>query len=287
MSESTPSEELTLEEAVSQLREHLTYAKVGGIPHAWFERPAIGSEAVVAATPAPEATDAAAASSASESAAVESCGTELPNSAADPTKTARAAEIAGMDWPELEATALACTACRLCETRTNVVFGVGNRQKPRIVFVGEGPGADEDRVGEPFVGKAGQLLTAAITKGLGLRREDVYIANVVKCRPPENRTPLPDEAESCSPFLFRQLELLQPEVIVALGGPAQQALTGAQTAGGRPVGITKLRGTWLAWRGVKVMPTFHPAYILRNPAAKREFWDDLQAVMKELGLGKT
>ncbi|HQH27315.1 MAG TPA: uracil-DNA glycosylase, partial [Oligoflexia bacterium] len=149
---------------------------------------------------------------------------------------------------------------------------------PPIVFVGEGPGADEDRIGEPFVGKAGALLTAAITKGLGLRREDVYICNVVKCRPPGNRTPAPDEAKACTPYLFRQLELLQPKVIVALGSPAQMALCG------EPGGITRLRGKWLSWRGVRVMPTFHPAYLLRNPAAKRDFWEDLQAVMAEVGL---
>jgi DNA polymerase len=168
--------------------------------------------------------------------------------------------------------------CRLAETRTKVVFGAGKTQSPLIAFVGEGPGADEDRQGEPFVGKAGQLLTAAITKGLGLRREDVYIANVVKCRPPNNRTPLEDEVQSCIPYLFQQLELLQPRVIVTLGQPAQLALSGVK------MGITKLRGNWQEWRGIKLMPTFHPAYILRNPAVKRQFWEDLQEVMREVGL---
>ena len=142
----------------------------------------------------------------------------------------------------------------------------------------EEPGADADRVGELFGGKAGIVLTAAITQGLGLQRSEVYICNVVKCRPPENRTPLPDEVAACSPYLFEQLELIRPKVIIALGGPAMQTLTGVQG------GITKLRGKWLEWKGIKVMPTFHPAYILRNPPAKKDFWEDLQQVMRELGL---
>jgi DNA polymerase len=179
---------------------------------------------------------------------------------------------------ELRLEAETCQKCRLCEERTKVVFGVGNENRPRIVFVGEGPGREEDLKGEPFVGKAGQLLTAAIEKGLGLKRTDVYICNVVKCRPPQNRTPLPDEVAACSHYLEAQLEFLKPEVIVTLGSPAQLALTGVER------GITKLRGTWLEWRGIKVMPTFHPAYILRNPAAKKPFWHDLQAVMEHLGM---
>ena len=184
----------------------------------------------------------------------------------------------GLGWEELEVQVMGCKKCRLCEGRNKVVFGVGKRNRPLIAFVGEGPGADEDRVGEPFVGRAGQLLTAAITQGMGLRREDVYIANVVKCRPPGNRTPLPDETEACTPYLFRQLELLQPGVIVTLGQPAQMALSGVN------LGITKLRGQWQQWRGVKLMPTFHPAYLLRNPPAKKFFWEDLKEVMRELRL---
>ena len=183
-----------------------------------------------------------------------------------------------MDFSQLRAEALGCRRCRLCETRNKVVFGVGKSDSPVIAFVGEGPGADEDRQGEPFVGKAGQLLTAAITKGLGLQREDVYICNVVKCRPPENRTPMVDEVEACNPFLFRQLEIMSPKVIVTLGAPAQAALTGNLG------GITKIRGKWLEWRGIPLMPTFHPAYILRSPAAKKPFWEDLQLVMDRVGL---
>jgi uracil-DNA glycosylase len=178
----------------------------------------------------------------------------------------------------LEQECLSCTKCRLSENRNKVVFGVGAKYNPIIAFVGEGPGADEDRIGEPFVGKAGALLTAAITKGMGLSREDVYICNVVKCRPPNNRTPLPDEIASCVPYLYRQLEALKPRVIVALGGPAQNAISGVDK------GITKIRGTWQTWRGIPVMPTYHPAYLLRNPSAKREFWIDLQEVMKEIGI---
>jgi len=177
---------------------------------------------------------------------------------------------------ELRAQAQGCQACRLCETRQNVVFGVGLESSPRIAFVGEGPGADEDRLGEPFVGKAGELLTAAITKGLGLSREEVYICNVVKCRPPNNRNPLPDEVESCLPYLHGQLEAIKPQVIVTLGAPAQRALSGVD------MGITKLRGNWQEWRGIPLMPTFHPAYILRNAEAKRPFWEDLQSVMRKL-----
>lgn len=180
------------------------------------------------------------------------------------------------EFEALRDAALSCRACRLCETRRNVVFGVGSSERPPIAFVGEGPGAEEDARGEPFVGRAGALLTAAITKGLGLERSDVYICNVVKCRPPENRTPLPDEVEACRPFLQRQLKLIKPQVIVTLGAPAQKALTGELG------GITKIRGNWLEWEGIPLMPTFHPAYILRNPAAKRPFWEDLQEVMRRL-----
>ena len=178
----------------------------------------------------------------------------------------------------LQREASICLKCPLHEGRRNVVFGVGNVVSPPIAFVGEGPGADEDRLGEPFVGRAGALLTAAITKGIGLRREDVYICNVVKCRPPGNRTPLPDEVASCNPYLVRQLELVRPRVIVTLGALAQRVLTG------REGGITRLRGKWVSWQGVPLMPTFHPAYLLRNPSAKKQFWEDLQEVMRELGM---
>lgn len=171
-----------------------------------------------------------------------------------------------------------CRRCRLCEGRAKIVFGVGN-PRARLMFVGEGPGADEDRTGEPFVGRAGQLLTDIITKGMGLTRQDVYIANIVKCRPPDNRTPLPDEAATCLPFLEAQIAAIRPQVIVALGATACQHLLGVQ------VQITRFRGTWSNFRGIPLMPTFHPSYLLRNPAgAKRLVWQDIQAVMARLGM---
>jgi uracil-DNA glycosylase family 4 len=169
-----------------------------------------------------------------------------------------------------------CRRCRLHEHRTNIVFGVGS-PRAQLVFIGEGPGRDEDIQGEPFVGRAGKLLTQMI-EAMGLRREDVYICNVVKCRPPENRTPEKDEMATCSQFLFRQLDVIRPKAIVCLGAVAVQALLGAGT------GITKTRGQWFDFRGARLMPTYHPAYLLRNPAAKTEVWKDLQQVMAFLGL---
>jgi uracil-DNA glycosylase len=170
-----------------------------------------------------------------------------------------------------------CTRCKLAGGRTNIVFGVGNPHA-ELMFVGEGPGYDEDLQGEPFVGRAGQLLTEIITKGMKLQRADVYIANIVKCRPPNNRNPEPDEIAHCQPFVFRQIELVKPRVIVALGSVAAQALLGVRT----PIG--RLRGVWHEFRGIKVMPTFHPAYLLRNPAEKKVVWADIKQVMRELGL---
>ena len=164
-----------------------------------------------------------------------------------------------------------CRRCKLCEKRTTIVFGTGD-PLARLMFVGEGPGHDEDLQGLPFVGKAGQLLNQII-QAMGLRREQVYIANVVKCRPPDNRAPQPDETAACTPFLFRQIEIIRPAVIVALGSPSAQALL--ETS----VGITKIRGTFRSFRDIPVMPTFHPAYLLRNPAAKREVWEDMKKVM--------
>ncbi len=171
-----------------------------------------------------------------------------------------------------------CRRCKLCSLgRTQVVFGVGNPQA-QLMFVGEGPGGDEDRQGEPFVGRAGMLLTDIITKGMKLRREDVYIANVVKCRPPNNRDPEPDEIAACRPFLKRQIELVRPKVLVALGRFAAQTMLGTTTP------ISRLRGQWHDYDGIKLMPTLHPAYLLRNPAGKRLVWEDIQMVMRELGL---
>ena len=177
---------------------------------------------------------------------------------------------------ELSAEVKVCTSCRLHEGRTNTVFGVGGPEA-RLCFVGEGPGRDEDLRGEPFVGRAGQLLDKMI-RGMGLSRDAVYICNVVKCRPPENRTPLPDETATCSPFLDRQLEVIVPEAIVALGACAARQLLSSTLPMGR------MRGRFHEWRGIPVMPTYHPAYLLRNEEAKRPVWEDLQQVMARLGL---
>jgi uracil-DNA glycosylase len=172
-----------------------------------------------------------------------------------------------------------CKRCRLHEGRSKIVFGVGNGKSP-LVFVGEGPGADEDAQGIPFVGRAGQLLTQMIEntakrEGIPLLREQVYICNVVKCRPPENRTPEQDEMEICGQFLYRQLAVIGPKAICALGGTAARVLTG------RKEGVTKLRGRWLEWRGIPVMVTYHPSYLLRpyNQSAKHEAWEDLKKLL--------
>jgi DNA polymerase len=170
-----------------------------------------------------------------------------------------------------------CQRCKLAPCRTNLVFGVGDPHA-ELMFVGEAPGADEDTRGEPFVGRAGQLLTDIIERGMGLTRAQVYICNVIKCRPPENRNPEPDEVAACEPFLFRQIDLVRPKAIVALGSFAVQALLKVKTP------ISKLRGNWQTVRGVRMMPTFHPAYLLRNPADKRLVWADIQQVMAELGM---
>jgi uracil-DNA glycosylase len=169
-----------------------------------------------------------------------------------------------------------CTRCKLHRGRTKLVFGDGN-PKADLVFVGEGPGRDEDVQGLPFVGRAGKLLTQMI-EAMGLQRQDVYICNVVKCRPPENRTPEKDEVETCSPFLLRQLDAISPKVIVCLGSVAAQTLLETNR------GISHFRGEWLDFRGRKLMATYHPAYLLRNPSAKGEVWKDLQKVMAVLGL---
>lgn len=169
-----------------------------------------------------------------------------------------------------------CTRCKLHKGRTKIVFGTGS-QKARLVFVGEAPGEDEDLSGIPFVGKAGQLLTKMI-EAMGLKRDDVYICNTVKCRPPNNRNPEPDELSACEPFLVGQLAAHKPEAIVALGKFAAQALLRDQSP------ISRLRGTWREYQGIPLMPTFHPAYLLRSPGEKGKVWADLQAVMKKLGL---
>lgn len=168
-----------------------------------------------------------------------------------------------------------CTRCRLCAGRKNIVFGQGN-VNAELLFVGEGPGADEDASGQAFVGRAGELLTKMIG-AMGYAREQVYICNIVKCRPPDNRKPEPDEIDKCRPFVEQQIRVVRPKVIVALGATATQSLLRSS------VGITKLRNTWQQWEGIPVMPTFHPSYLLRAPDEKRKAWDDLKLVMARLG----
>jgi uracil-DNA glycosylase len=176
----------------------------------------------------------------------------------------------------LAETVKGCTRCALHAARTQTVFARGNGSSG-LCFVGEGPGADEDAQGFPFVGAAGQLLDRMIA-AMGIERDDVYVCNIVKCRPPKNRTPEPEEMSACMPYLVEQLSLVEPQVIVALGKTAVQGLFGSAE------GITRIRGRWRLYQGrIAVMPTFHPAYLLRNPAAKREVWADLQEVLKHMG----
>lgn len=177
---------------------------------------------------------------------------------------------------ELRAEIGDCTRCRLSKERTNLVFGVGNPNAD-LMFVGEGPGSEEDRQGIPFVGRAGQLLTKII-EAMGLKREDVYIANVVKCRPPNNRNPEPDEIKTCMPFLARQIEIIQPKVIVCLGTFAAQTLLATDEK------ISKLRGHFVEKDGVKILPTYHPAFLLRNPNMKKPVWEDMKKVMEVMEL---
>jgi DNA polymerase len=177
---------------------------------------------------------------------------------------------------ELEKQVTVCEKCHLHKRRTQTVFGMGN-PKARLLFVGEAPGAEEDRQGLPFVGRAGQLLTKII-EAMGMTRDDVYICNVLKCRPPGNRDPEMDEIVCCEPYLLRQLELIRPEVMVALGRIAVQTLLREKTA------ISRMRGRWHDYHGIPLMPTFHPAYLLRNPAEKGKVWDDMQEIMRKLGL---
>lgn len=170
-----------------------------------------------------------------------------------------------------------CQLCPLGKTRKNLVFGSGN-PKGRIVFVGEAPGADEDEQGLPFVGRAGQLLTDIIVKGMKLERKDVYICNILKCRPPGNRNPQPDEISKCEQFLIRQLQIISPEIICALGTFAAKTLLKTD------IPISALRGRFHLYEGIKLMPTYHPAYLLRNPSAKKQVWEDVQMIMKEVKL---
>lgn len=191
------------------------------------------------------------------------------------TMEERVAALAQLDAGQVSV----CKRCELCKTRNRTVFGEGDAGA-KIMFVGEGPGADEDEQGRPFVGRAGQLLDKQIA-AMGLEREQVYIANIVKCRPPGNRVPTPDEASVCQPYLDQQIAIIHPRVIVALGATAAKYLLNDPK-----LAITRERGTWREYRGIKLMPTFHPAYLLRSytPENRKRVWDDLKKVMAEVGL---
>jgi uracil-DNA glycosylase family 4 len=275
MQNETPTRRLllaTMRNYVEQLRDE----GLEGLP----SRGEPGIESDAGQTIGPDATAAAPQKSQT---AVDSSGDSRPAQGKSPVVLARAlftanpglAEVG--DLAALRAYIGDCTRCKLSPTRTNLVFGVGN-PKAQLMFVGEGPGAEEDLKGEPFVGRAGQLLTDIIERGIGIRRSEVYIANVVKCRPPGNRNPEGDEVATCEPFLFRQIELVSPKAIVGLGTFAVQALLRVKTP------ISKLRGVWYDFHGIRLMPTFHPAYLLRNPGDKRLVWADIQEVMRFLGL---
>ena len=175
------------------------------------------------------------------------------------------------DLEKLKRQALQCHLCELSKSRTHVVFGEGNTQAD-IMFIGEGPGATEDSMGRPFVGRSGELLTKMIENVLLIKREETYISNIVKCRPPGNRTPTPTEAHTCQPFLLKQIALIKPKIVVTLGGTAYHYMTGDET------GITKIRGTLLQQEGYTLIPTYHPSFLLRNPSAKKEVFEDLKKV---------
>jgi DNA polymerase len=235
-----------------------------GLTPIWRQR-------LAAAARAPSAEFAGAASSVETSIepAVIPCGPAADASGGAPEA------VAALDWPELREAVAACRACRLCERRKQAVLGVGDL-RPQVLFVGEGPGAEEDERGEPFVGQAGKLLDAMLATICLARGKGVYIANTVKCRPPENRTPQADEMAACFPFLRRQIALLRPKLIVALGRPAAQALLN------REVKIGVARGQSFAYEGVPLLVTYHPAYLLRNLPDKARAWEDLCLIRRRL-----
>jgi uracil-DNA glycosylase family 4 len=241
---------------VAQVRKHLEYQKTLGVSSIELI-PTVGA-------PSPDGSDALSAVNKAQP------GTETLNV----PKT----EKPGPSAPGLTAVREElgnCSRCKLYKGRKTIVFGEGNPGS-LLVFVGEAPGYEEDQQGRPFVGPAGQLLTDIIVKGIKLRREDVYICNIVKCRPPDNRNPEPDEINACEPFLLKQLEAIKPKIIIALGNIATKTLlkTGE--------GITSLRGRWQTYHGIPVMPTFHPAYLLRNPKDKALVWEDIKKVIMEM-----
>jgi DNA polymerase len=277
MSELEPREELR--ELTSALRAHLEYLGVSGVSGLPRAEVAPVDAAAPGAEPRAEPPSGAALRVPAAASAILETPALFPAAAAAPVAPAvpaLAPEEARRRLDVLAETVRGCTRCALHLGRTQTVFARGTGETG-LCFVGEGPGADEDAQGYPFVGKAGQLLDRMIV-AMGFSRDAVYVCNIVKCRPPENRKPEPDEMAACMPYLQEQLELLAPQVIVALGATAVQGLFGTTE------GITRMRGRWKLYGGrTPVMPTFHPAFLLRNPAAKREVWDDLQAVLRQMG----
>lgn len=231
----------------------------------------LGKRTLLARTATPHATAARAPSAARVS--------SVPKAGSKTLAEVRAQAVACEDLASLRAAVAECTACGLCKTRTQTVFMDGSGTR-KILFVGEAPGADEDRTGVPFVGRAGQLLTDIITKGMGLERSEVHIVNVIKCRPPENREPSTEEKEMCTPWLDRQIELVQPSVIVALGKHAATYLLGLR----KETTMNAMRGRVHEHRGRRIVVTFHPAYLLRSPGEKKECWKDIKLVMELVGL---
>lgn len=252
-------EQALLGALIEDLEAHLRWRQRSGITRLPPPRPPASTEGATQPSEAPEAAP-----------------PEVPPPVSPAAAPAAAPATGAAGLEAVRAELGDCTRCKLHGGRTHLVFGVGNPEA-ELVFVGEGPGGEEDKQGVPFVGRAGELLTKMIA-AMGYGRDDVYICNVVKCRPPGNRDPEPDEVAACKPFLDAQLGAIRPKVIVGLGKFAAQFLLGDPEAR-----ITRVRGRWGDYRGVAVMPTFHPAYLLRNPAAKREAWADLQEVMRRLG----
>lgn len=252
---------------IDQLQEFLEYKKEEGIQTleispetlAQMKAPKVAKPAPKPAAPAPQRPK-----------------PKAPAASAAPAPAKAALRVTGKTIEEIAGQIRTCSACPLHQSRTNTVPGEGNPTRPDILFIGEGPGAAEDAQGRPFVGEAGQLLDKMIA-GMGYTREEVFIANIVKCRPPGNRVPLPEEMAACTPYLKAQIALIQPKLIVALGKTAIEALLK------KPVAITRFRGTWCDLDGIPLMPTFHPAYLLRSPGKKGEVWADLKAVLAKLG----
>jgi len=263
LTQDTPREELTRLVKALKTRLQLDVELNRAIPASYFRKEKSIKQISSIADSTPPRFERTASEGQTRNAAVDTHA--KPESKIDPARS----------LPDVRAELGDCQRCTLCGTRNNLVFGEGDAQA-RLVFVGEAPGADEDQQGRPFVGKAGQLLTRIII-AMGLKREEVYICNILKCRPPGNRNPKPEEIAACEPFLIRQLQAIQPKVICALGTFAAHTLLGKTD-----VPITLLRGRFHSYQGIPLMPTYHPAYLLRNAGAKKQVWEDVQMIMNIL-----